>query len=103
MDTPVVAYVMKGYPRLSETFILNEIHLLEKMGVSLHVFAVKDADSLGLEGTFKQIRAQATYAPEDTSVMDATFRAWWAANLPRYSPSHLKLFLRTPRRYLLTF
>ena len=25
----VVAYVLKGFPRLSETFIANEIHLLE--------------------------------------------------------------------------
>jgi glycosyltransferase involved in cell wall biosynthesis len=102
VDTPVVGYIMKGYPRPSETFILNEIHLLEKMGVCLHVFAVKGADNPGLPGTFKQIRAQASYTPEDTSVMNASFRAWWTANLPRYASSHVKLFMRTPRRYLLT-
>ena len=28
-DKKVIAFVLKGYPRLSETFILNEILLLE--------------------------------------------------------------------------
>jgi len=30
-----VAYVMNGYPRLSETFITHEIYQLERMGLQL--------------------------------------------------------------------
>ncbi len=30
-----VAYILKGFPRLSETFISNEIHLLETMQSTL--------------------------------------------------------------------
>ena len=33
-----VGYVLKMFPRLSETFILNEILELERQGVSLHIF-----------------------------------------------------------------
>ncbi len=36
-----VAYIMKEYPRLSETFIMNEICLLGKMGLNITVFSVK--------------------------------------------------------------
>jgi glycosyltransferase involved in cell wall biosynthesis len=103
MDSLVVGYIMKGYPRISETFILNEIHQLEKMGLRLHVFSVKGSDSREQHTIVKRIKAGATYTPEDTSVTDAPFGAWLAANLPRYAGSHLRLLRRRPKTYLQTF
>ena len=35
-----VAYVMKRYPRLSETFIVNEIRAMERLGAKLHIFSL---------------------------------------------------------------
>ncbi len=35
-----VAYVMKRYPRLSETFILNEIRAMERLGARLRIFSL---------------------------------------------------------------
>jgi glycosyltransferase involved in cell wall biosynthesis len=35
-----VAYIMKRYPRLSETFILNEIRAMERLGARLHIFSL---------------------------------------------------------------
>ncbi len=35
-----VAYVMKRYPRLTETFILNEIRAMERLGAKLHIFSL---------------------------------------------------------------
>ncbi len=35
-----IAYVMKRYPRLSETFILNEIRVMERLGADLHIFSL---------------------------------------------------------------
>ncbi|MDE2582711.1 MAG: glycosyltransferase [Rhodospirillales bacterium] len=35
-----VAYVMKRYPRLTETFILNEIRAMERLGARLHIFSL---------------------------------------------------------------
>ena len=36
-----IAYILKGYPRLSEVFITNEIHLLERQGMKLQLFVIK--------------------------------------------------------------
>ncbi len=35
-----VAYVMKRYPRLTETFILNEIRAMERLGADIHIFSL---------------------------------------------------------------
>ena len=35
-----IAYVLKRYPRLTETFILNEIRAMERLGVRLHIFSL---------------------------------------------------------------
>jgi glycosyltransferase involved in cell wall biosynthesis len=35
-----VAYVLKRYPRLTETFILNEIRAMERLGERLHIFSL---------------------------------------------------------------
>ena len=36
-----VAYVMNGFPRLSETFIAHEIHQVERLGLALRLYSVK--------------------------------------------------------------
>ena len=36
--------ILKGYPRISETFISNEIHLLEKLGFDQIVVSLKASD-----------------------------------------------------------
>ena len=35
-----LGFVLMGFPRLSETFITHEIHLLEQLGFRLRLFAV---------------------------------------------------------------
>src|SRR5215813_9163054 len=37
-----IGYVLKSYPRMSETFIANEIYLLEKLGLKLRLFSILD-------------------------------------------------------------
>ena len=37
---PRVGYILRSYPRLSQTFILNEILALEQLGLRLHIFAI---------------------------------------------------------------
>ena len=36
---PVVAYVLRKFPKLSETFILNEILGLEAAGVKVQIYS----------------------------------------------------------------
>jgi len=40
-ETRRVGYLLKTFPKLSETFILNEIVQLEKLGVPLHLFSLR--------------------------------------------------------------
>ena len=35
-----VAYVLKGYPRLSEVFITSEVYRLERLGVALRLYVL---------------------------------------------------------------
>ena len=38
---PVLGMILKGYPRISETFISNEILLLENLGFTIHLFSMR--------------------------------------------------------------
>jgi len=58
---PDVAYVLKRFPRLSETFILNEILALERAGRSVRVFAASHPGETVVHEGAKQVRAQVTY------------------------------------------
>jgi glycosyltransferase involved in cell wall biosynthesis len=44
MSPPRVAYLLKKFPRLSETFVLNEILMQERGGLPVHVFSRRPPD-----------------------------------------------------------
>jgi glycosyltransferase involved in cell wall biosynthesis len=56
--------ILKGYPRISETFISNEIYLLEKLGFSIHLFSMRQPRENFTHDSVKKIRARADYLPE---------------------------------------
>ncbi len=97
-----VAFILKGYPRISESFILNEIYLLESMGLKLHIFSVKKSDEKKSHKVVEKIQAPVDYLPEDDSVTDRKFSRWLWVNLPRFLPSHTQVFLKRPFAYLQT-
>src|SRR2546421_8241353 len=41
---PKVGYVMSAWPRLSETFIQNEVMAIERLGARLQIFTIKEAE-----------------------------------------------------------
>ncbi len=57
MNTLRVAYVLKKFPRLSETFVLNEILGQEALGTSVQVFARRPRDPEPLHPQFAALRA----------------------------------------------
>ncbi|WP_459939573.1 glycosyltransferase family 4 protein [Desulfonatronum parangueonense] len=61
---PVLGMVLKGYPRISETFISNEIRLLEELGFRIHIFSMRRPREGFSHASVKQIRAPVTYLPE---------------------------------------
>lgn len=60
---PVLGMVLKGYPRISETFISNEILLLERLGFSIHLFSMRHPREAFSHKSVKSIRAKVDYLP----------------------------------------
>lgn len=63
-DGPVLGMILKGYPRISETFISNEIRLLEKLGFNLHLFSMRNPRENFTHESVRKIRAGVDYLPE---------------------------------------
>ena len=60
-----VAYVLKGFPRRSETFIASEIHRVEQLGVPVRLFVLKPADEPDRHPVVGRIRAIPTVPAGD--------------------------------------
>ncbi len=61
-EMPKIAYLLKTYPRLSETFILNEILGLEELGARLHLFSLRRPDDERFHPAVSKVNAPVTYA-----------------------------------------
>jgi glycosyltransferase involved in cell wall biosynthesis len=98
----VVAYVMNGFPRLSETFIAHEIHQLEQSGMNLRLFVVKREDEPQVHPVVGAIRAPLIHLPTVSSLSGASLAGWLRANLPLFWRAHARLLLSHPWRYAST-
>jgi len=56
-----VAYVVKRYPRYSETFIVNEIIEHEKAGLELEIFALRPPSDTHFQSDIAKVRAPVRY------------------------------------------
>ena len=90
-----VAYVLKGYPRLSEVFITSEIYRLERLGVPLRLFVLKAADEDVQHDVVRRVRVRPDYLKQTTSLSGARVPSWLRANLGAFRPA----LLRTARRH----
>lgn len=61
---PGVAFVLKGYPRLSETFIAQEILALEQRGLDILIVSLRHPTDLKAHPITGAIRAGCLYLPE---------------------------------------
>jgi len=89
-----------GFPRLSETFIANEVYLLEQMGMRLRLFSIKRENEPKVHPVVRAIRAPLQYLPKASSLSGSSFAAWLAHNVPRFARAHLRVFASHPLRYL---
>ena len=58
-----VAYLLKRFPRLSETFILHEILELERQGLDLHLFSIMNPGEEMVHADVARVRAPVTCLP----------------------------------------
>lgn len=59
-----VGYVLKRYPRFSETFVVNEILAHERVGVEIEVFSLRATNDAHFQDKLAQVRGAVTYLPE---------------------------------------
>ncbi|GJL82750.1 MAG: colanic acid biosynthesis glycosyltransferase WcaL [marine bacterium B5-7] len=59
-----VAVILKGYPRLSETFIAQEIKALEDLGLELKLFSLRQPTDHTIHPIHSEIHAPVSYLPE---------------------------------------
>lgn len=61
---PAVAIILKGYPRLSETFIAQEIRELERMGLDMHIVSLRHPTDRQRHPVHREIATPVSYLPE---------------------------------------
>ena len=74
--TGAVAFILKGYPRLSETFIAQEILGLEQLGLDIHIYSLRPPREAERHPVHARIKAPVTYLPE--RLRDEPARLWRA-------------------------
>ena len=60
-----IGYLLRSYPRLSQTFVLNEILALERAGVSIQIFALTNPHERVVQMQVSQVRAPVHYLDAD--------------------------------------
>jgi len=98
-----IAVVLKGYPRLSETFIAQELHALEQRGISLALYSLRHPTEPVAHPVHDEIRAPVVYLPEYLhDDPGRVYRSWRSARrLPGYRDARAawgRDFLRDPSR-----
>lgn len=85
MPAPV-AFVLKGYPRLSETFVAQEIRALERRGLDIRLYSLRRPTDIAVHPIHGEIAAPVAYLPEYLrDEPGRVLRAWTRARrLPGY-------------------
>ncbi len=96
---PPVAFVLKGYPRLSETFIAQEIRALERCGLDIRLYSMRLPTDPAVHPVHQEIEAPVSYLPE--YLHEQPLRVWrgWrgARRLPGWQAAR-RAFLADLRR-----
>jgi glycosyltransferase involved in cell wall biosynthesis len=73
-----VAFILKGYPRLSETFIAQEIAALERRRLDILIVSLRRPTDARRHRLHDTIRARVLYLPEYLLLEPLrVLRAWW--------------------------
>jgi glycosyltransferase involved in cell wall biosynthesis len=102
-DEPRIAIAMKGYPRLSETFIAQELLGLQQRGLPFAIWSLRHPTDADRHLMHKQITAPVTYLPEylhddPTRVLRGALSALRRPGFLRLLPLFLRDLLRDPTR-----
>lgn len=74
-----IGYVLKRYPRFSETFVVNEILAHEAAGQPIEIFALRPVEETHFQDQLGRVRAHVTRIPDRFSGPDAFWNRLAAA------------------------
>ncbi|MET1027150.1 MAG: glycosyltransferase family 4 protein [Dongiaceae bacterium] len=96
---PSIVFLLKGYPRLSETFIAQEIHALERLGLPIRIVSLRFPTDRHQHPVHRDIAAPVAYLPEYLYQEPwRVLKGWWRARrLPGYGAA-FRLWLGDLRR-----
>jgi glycosyltransferase involved in cell wall biosynthesis len=85
--TEEIIFILKGYPRLSETFIAQEIRALEQRGIRIRIVSLRFPTDKHVHPVHREITAPVAYLPEYLYQEPLrVLRGWWRARrLPGYA------------------
>ena len=92
-----VAYVLKGFPRLSEMFIASEIYRLEQMGQQLKLYVLMPPDESMRHEIVDRLQTKPEYLPATTSLSTTPLWRWLRKNLPNFLPGLGRVLWRHPK------
>lgn len=84
-----VGYLLRMYPRFSQTFVVNEIRELERQGVDVHIASLRLPNEGMFHESVTRIRAKADYLEER-----------FVGNMRQHFSAQWKFLRRSPRDYL---
>jgi glycosyltransferase involved in cell wall biosynthesis len=94
-----IAVVVKGYPRLSETFIAQEILALEQRDLEIEIWSLRHPTERAVHPMHKAIKARVAYLPE--YLYEEPLRvlrgAFWSLSQKGFGPT-IKAFWRDLKR-----
>ncbi len=89
-----IAYILKMYPRFSETFIINEILELERQGVDVRIYSVRKPNDGRFHSSLARVKAPVIYIPRYPQMAPERIRAAHQA-LRESNPEHYqKIYTR---------
>src|ERR1051326_6270040 len=95
-DSGAIAYVLKGCPRLTDTFITSEVYRMEQQGLRLRVFVIKPCTEPVPSDLLDKIAAKPVYMPDTTSMSKSSLFKWLSANLKHFMPSLRRVIRKHP-------
>ena len=85
-------FILKGYPRLSETFIAQEIRALELRGLAIDIVSLRFPTDKHVHPVHREIKAKVSYLPEYLYQEPLrVLRSWWKA---QFRPGYWHAFGR---------
>jgi len=90
-----IAYIVKIFPKISETFILQEILELERLGLNLVILSLRPPTDANVHPHFQQLLSPVLYAPvvlndgERTDIQQSLWTTWVTEKIREYDITHL--------------